>query len=377
MSHLAPVRECPRCRERNPAGSGECSRCGALLRPDDQTTVDGAPPGWSVVAPAASAPAGGTLQPGSLLANRHEILQVLGEGGMGTVYKARDRELDRVVAVKVIRPELAGQPAILQRFKQELILARQITDKNVIRIFDLGIDGNVKFITMEFIEGRDLAEVMRERKLTPQESLDIVRQTCRALRAAHAEGVIHRDLKPQNILVDGSGKVSVMDFGLARSLALQGLTQTGAMMGTPAYMSPEQAQGRTADARSDLYALGIIFYELLTGSVPFQAETILASLLKRTQGKPRPAHEADSTVPEAFSKVADKCLEVDPPARYQSAEELLRELDALAGDSPAAAESLAAPAPARSSRAVHLWEWVAATLGVLLLLMLVAGPASR
>src|SRR5579884_2973663 len=184
------------------------------------------------------------LPPGTVFGSRYEILRVLGEGGMGAVYQARDRELDRTIALKVIRPELAGNPAILQRFKQELILARHITHKNVVRIYDLGEADGIKFITMEYVDGEDLRTLLkRHGKFSPKDAVRIVEQVCRALDAAHAEGVIHRDLKPQNVMEDRQGRIVVMDFGLARSLEEPGMTQTGALVGTLEYMSPEQALG--------------------------------------------------------------------------------------------------------------------------------------
>src|ERR1700730_17032787 len=180
------------------------------------------------------------LQPGAVLGQRYEILQILGEGGMGAVYKARDRELNLMVALKVIRPQLAGSQAIIDRFKQELLLAHQVTHKNVIRIYDLSEAEGMKFITMEYIEGEDLRSLMHEKKkLSPAEAVEIMLQTCRALEAAHSVGVIHRDLKPQNIMRDKSGRILVMDFGLARTLEGDGMTQTGALVGTMDYMSPE------------------------------------------------------------------------------------------------------------------------------------------
>ena len=182
------------------------------------------------------------LRPGVLFGGRYEILGVLGQGGMGAVYKARDRELDRLIALKVIRPELATDPAILQRFKQELILARNITHKNVVRIYDLGEADGIRFISMEYVDGQNLRTLLRRAgKLSPKEAIAVVEQVCRALDAAHSEGVIHRDLKPQNIMRDQHGRIVVMDFGLARSLGDSGLTQTGAVVGTLEYMSPEQA----------------------------------------------------------------------------------------------------------------------------------------
>src|SRR5208337_3392769 len=189
-----------------------------------------------------------SLQPGVLFGERYEILGVLGQGGMGAVYKARDRELDRLIALKVIRPELATDPAILQRFKQELILSRNITHKNVVRIFDLGEADGIRFISMEYIDGEDLRTILRrDGKFSPKDAIAVVEQVCRALDSAHSEGVIHRDLKPQNIMRDKNGRIVVMDFGLARSLGDSGMTQTGAIVGTMEYMSPEQAMGSTLD----------------------------------------------------------------------------------------------------------------------------------
>jgi serine/threonine protein kinase/tetratricopeptide (TPR) repeat protein len=272
------------------------------------------------------------LQAESLLGARYEMLQMLGQGGMGAVYKARDLELDRLVAVKVIRPDLAGDSEILRRFKQELILARQVTHKNVVRIFDLGDAQGYKFITMEYVEGRDLKSILAERaKIAPEEAVTIVEQVCCALDAAHTEGVVHRDLKPQNIMLDNEGKVLVMDFGIARSMETPGVTQTGALVGTPEYMSPEQAKGEDVDARSDLFSLGIIFYELLTGKTPFKANTTVATLLKRTQERAVPPVKEDPSLPHFLSDVVVKCLETDPQRRYQSAHEVLQDLEARHG----------------------------------------------
>src|SRR5947209_3460473 len=168
-----------------------------------------------------------TLPPGTVLGQRYEIVALLGEGGMGAVYKAMDRELKRLVALKVIRPDLARNQAIIDRFKQELLLAREVTHRNVVRIFDLGEADRVKFITMEYVEGEDLRELLlKKKKLSPQEAVDIIQQVCRALDAAHSLGIIHRDLKPQNIMQDKAGRIVVMDFGLARSVEGDGMTQT-------------------------------------------------------------------------------------------------------------------------------------------------------
>jgi tetratricopeptide (TPR) repeat protein len=273
------------------------------------------------------------LTSGHLLAQRYEILSLLGEGGMGAVYKARDVELGRMVALKVIRPDLARNRAILDRFKQELILATQVTHRNVVRIYDLGEAEGIKFITMEHVEGEDLAAIIHRRtKLPPQEAVAIIEQVCRALEAAHNVGVIHRDLKPQNIMREtGTSRILVMDFGLAKTLEGNRMTQTGAMVGTMEYMSPEQALAGNLDQRSDIFSLGLIFYELLTGQTPFRADSALASLIKRTQERVVPVSEFDKSIPPELSQIVNRCLERDVALRYQSAAELLADLELWAG----------------------------------------------
>ena len=273
------------------------------------------------------------LQNGEVLAGRYEILQLLGEGGMGAVYKARDRELDRFVALKLIRRELSSNPAIVARFKQELLLSRQVTHKNVIRIYDLGDSDGIKFITMEFVEGEDLrALIIENKKFSPKEAVEIIQQVCHALEAAHSTGIIHRDLKPQNIMRDKGGRILVMDFGMARTVEGDGMTQTGALVGTMEYMSPEQALAKDLDQRSDLFAVGLIFYELLSGKMPYKAESALASLIKRNQERAIPVSDHDQTIPGPLSNIVSKCLERDPALRYQTVSELLQDLDAWVGN---------------------------------------------
>ncbi|HEY1273122.1 MAG TPA: tetratricopeptide repeat protein [Terriglobales bacterium] len=307
------------------------------------------------------------LRPGDVLGNRYEILQLLGEGGMGAVYKAKDRELDRFLALKLIRPELAGNSAILARFKQELLLAHQVTHRNVIRIYDLAEADGLKFITMEYIEGVDLRRLLLDHgKFPPAEAVAIIRQVCLALEAAHTVGVIHRDLKPQNIMRDAQGRILVMDFGLARSVGSDGMTQTGALVGTMEYMSPEQAMGDTLDQRSDLFALGLIFFELLTGKMPYKAETALASLLKRSRERAIPAVELEPSIPRGVSDIVAKCLERDLAQRYKNVQEILNDLDAWEGKRRVAASS----PMVWLHRASELpWKWI----GVAALAVAVAG----
>ena len=371
--------ECPSCHTNNPPESRLCSKCSAPfgidtatlddatlaieLDPDSTqvftevslaaTAVGGT--GWSVpVQKLTSSDPSTSLEPGTMLGERYEILKSLGEGGMGAVYKARDHELDRLVALKVIRPELAGHPDILRRFKQELILARQVTHKNVVRIFDLGTADGRKFITMDFIEGRDLKSILNERgRLPASEAVPIAQQICRGLEAAHVEGVVHRDLKPQNIMLDDAGRVWLMDFGLARSMELSGLTRTGVLMGTPDYMSPEQARAEKVDARSDLFSLGIIFFEMLTGRLPFQADTLMAKLLQRVQQRAVAVTEIDPTIPPEVSAVVSKCLEPDVKQRYQTVREILDDLGVgsptISSSSSSSASSTPGGAPSGSS----------------------------
>ncbi len=305
------------------------------------------------------------LEPGTVLGGRYEILEMLGIGGMGAVYKAKDRELDRLIALKVIRPDLARNPEILQRFKQELLLARQVTHKNVIRIFDLNEADGIKFITMEYIVGQDLKHYLAEHgKLTPEEASAIMQQVVAGLAAAHAEGVIHRDLKPGNIMRDAQGRVVLMDFGLARAVAGDGMTQTGAMLGTIEYMSPEQAKAEKLDARSDLFTVGLIFYELVTGKTPYQADSALASLLKRTQEAAIPAVQADPTIPVALSNIIAKCLERDPKNRYQMTDQLLEEINGWQGKRAGA--SLQFPSVGTWGRGIP-WQRITVALAILVL----------
>ena len=308
------------------------------------------------------AAAGDDLEKGRVLAGRYEILQLLGRGGMGAVYKARDTELDRIVALKLIRPELARNPEILRRFKQELILARQVTHKNVIRIFDLGQSDGIKFITMDFVEGQDLRVLLVERgKFPAEEASRLMLQICRALEAAHSEGVIHRDLKPQNIMVTGDGRAYVMDFGIARSAHLPGMTQTGALVGTPEYMSPEQARGEKLTERSDLFSLGVIFYELLTGKSPYPADAPLGTLWKRLQEKPKAPAEVEATVPMALNDLVMNALEIEPEKRISSAREMAQQLEIWLGPT-AGSSTIFLPAPR-----VAYWKWASAALAILVI----------
>src|SRR3974390_3256103 len=386
--------QCPKCNLENASGAPRCARCGLALNDLDLTVLsdhdaehtlagnessnDESPtspgsPGTSEDWAASKNVSGGTaltpqgtLEPGTVVGQRYEILAMLGQGGMGAVYKARDRELDRLVALKVIRPELTTNPEILKRFKQELILARQVTHRYVIRIFDLGQAEGLKFIPMEFLEGQDLrAELKKRGKFSPEDAARIILQISRALEVAHGEGVVHRDLKPQNIMLDANGRAYVMDFGIARSAYLPGMTQTGALIGTPEYMSPEQGKGEQLDERSDLFSLGVIFYELLAGISPYYSETPLATLWRRMQEKAKPLVEVDPTIPKEISDIVAKLLEIEPADRFSNAGELAWRLESWLGISnPALTATGTVALPAVKS--TFYWKWVAAGLALLL-----------
>lgn len=310
------------------------------------------------------------LEPGTVLAGRYEILSVLGTGGMGSVYKAQDRELDRLVALKVIRPELARNAAIVDRFKQEIRLSHKVTHRNVVRMYDLSEDAGMRFVTMELVAGRDLRSILEERgKMPPDEAVKILQQICMALEAAHSVGILHRDLKPQNVMVEDAGRVVVMDFGLARTIEGDGMTQSGALLGTMEYMSPEQALGKELDQRSDIFALGLIGYEMLTGNMPFKADSAIASLLKRTRERAAPISQVDTSLPGALAAVIMRCLEPEVEQRYTSVGEILKDLELWQGKTAAASLRFAANVPSQGISG----RWLLAIGGGVVAIALAAG----
>jgi serine/threonine-protein kinase len=266
-----------------------------------------------------------TLRQGSLIANRYDIQSQLGKGGMGVVYKAHDRLLDETVAIKVLRPEVARDPEISRRFQSEIKLARKVSHRNVCRIHEYGEDaGGLRYISMEYLEGVDLRQVLREKGgLPPDEAFRVALQIADGLHAIHEMGIIHRDLKTPNIMRDARGTVRLMDFGIAKEWgATTSATATGLVMGTPEYMSPEQARGEKIDFRSDVYALGIIVYELFTGRVPFRAETPLATILKHLQEPPPLEGPQAAALPPAVKDVLRCALAKQPAERYPSVEHM-------------------------------------------------------
>jgi len=271
---------------------------------------------------------GADLPPGSVLAERFRIERLLGIGGMGVVYLATDLSLGIQVAIKLLRPELANRPDAFERFRQELLLSRQVSSPHVVRIHDIAQDGGRWLISMDAVDGQPLDKLLDSREAMPvDEAVAITRQIALGLSAAHARGVIHRDLKPSNILVDGNGVAYISDFGIARSLGGSGLTQTGAVLGTPEYLSPEQARAEPVDARSDLYALGLLLYEMLSGEPAFSGGTQAESLTQRLVGPPLPIRRKRQDVPAWVERLLDRLLRPNPAHRLQSADAVVQAID--------------------------------------------------
>jgi serine/threonine protein kinase/tetratricopeptide (TPR) repeat protein len=318
------------------------------------------------------------LEPGDDLGTRFRIDSLLGEGGMGRVYKATDRELGREIAIKVLLSELTSDPLVVQRFKQELLLASRISHKHILRIHDLTEADGVKFITMAYVEGKDLNQVLKtEHPLSLERCLKFARQLCEALGAAHAEGVVHRDFKPHNVLVDKDDQVYVSDFGLATSFesAKMGMTRSGAFVGTPKYMSPEQVEGGKIDSRSDLYSLGLVIYEMATGEVPFSGDSTWQVMYQRVKENPRDPKLVNPALPDWICRVILHCLEKVPANRYQTAQEIMADLDAhrSSASSHSHSQSVVLEINPRAAK------WTGALVGVFVLLVIVffAVPYTR
>lgn len=310
-------------------------------RPQDDETVGGTEAGAAAARQRTPLSSDPSLAP---LNERYDLLAELGRGGMGIVYRARDRDTDEIVALKVLQPAIAARSDLIDRFKGELRLARKITHKNVCRVYDLNRFGTLAAISMEYVEGESLRALLeRVEGLSVPHGLKILRQIFRALAEAHAQGVVHRDLKPENILIARDGIVKLMDFGVARLTGTEA-TLTGGIIGTPAYMSPEQASGKPADERSDIYSLGLVIYEMFTGHCAFHADTPIALALKQIQETPPPPCEVNPYLPEFLDRAICKCLEKDPGRRFQSVAELEAAIEA--GPAPQTAEEVVGSVPA-------------------------------
>jgi tetratricopeptide (TPR) repeat protein len=363
-ANMFPSSDAPTAPGPLPAASDAPTGAAALPAATDGQTMTGA--GY-VVARSSGA---GPLSVGANFGPRYHIIRLLGIGGMGAVYQAWDQVLEVAVAIKVIRPQ-AGTDAqttqsVERRFKRELLLARQVTHKNVVRIHDLGEIDGITYITMPYVQGSDLATILRrDGRLSVDRALDIARQVAAGLSAAHEAGIVHRDLKPANIMVDAEGNALIMDFGIARSTGAGAMTMTvaGAIVGTIEYMAPEQARAGEIDQRADIYAFGLILHDLLLGRRQAGASTAVAELMTRMLRAPESIRSIDPAIPVAIDALVTKCLQPEPTARYQTIAQVLADINHLDADGHALAGSAIGSGPVAAGRArAPKVVWVAASL---------------
>ncbi len=317
---------------------------------------------------------------GKVLGNRYHIVELLGEGGMALVYKAECSLLRRPVAVKILRSQYANDSEFVERFRREAQAAASLSHPNVVNIYDVGNEDGIDYIVMEYVAGENLKELIRrEAPFSVRRALTIAAQICEALQHAHQHNIIHRDIKPHNILITPEGRVKVTDFGIARAVSASGMTQTGMVFGSVQYFSPEQAEGGIVGTQSDLYSLGCVLYEMLTGKVPFTGESPIAIALKHIQEEPVPVERLRLGIPPAVSRIVEKALAKPLSERYSTAYAMLREIHAALGSEMLIMEgetedlptqAIAAVTPEKPSRKQPWFKWLAYALSVIAIMAL-------
>jgi tetratricopeptide (TPR) repeat protein len=315
---------CRTCHTENSETANFCNNCASALRGPDALSItrpmsDGATLSYESRT--------WDLPTGSTFGGRYQIIDQLGRGGMGRVYRALDVKTREEVAIKLIRPDIAEDKRTLERFVNEIKLAHKISHRNIGKMYHLSEDQGLHYITMEYVPGEDLKSfIRRSRRLDIATTVAIAKQVCSGLSEAHEAGIVHRDLKPGNIMIDKEGNAKILDFGIARAVGTQGVTAEGSVIGTPEYMSPEQVEGKDSDRRSDIYSFGVIMFEMVTGKLPFAADTPFVVAFKQQSERPTPPEDLNPQTPPQLSAIILRCLEKDPARRFQTTEDVCRDL---------------------------------------------------